>query len=714
MTALPTPNFTLHWTDKGLVNTRKGPRLLCVSQDPPREFWDYYKAHKEALAERGLGVKRDDVTGKWTVLKWSIPSATTVGPTVKPTSTEVVASAAASRLDTPSAGFSVPFPEGVTPYPFQLAGIEYASSRSRVMIADEMGLGKTLQAIGLINHLEAKEPGSIKSVLIVCPASLKINWSREWEKFSTLQHLSVGIVNGTKNGLPDTDVVIINYDLLFRAGIVEKVAKRTWDHVIADEAHYVKNPKALRSQALLGSPRSAPKIKSNRWTLLSGTPVTNRPADGWNLFRFCEPNIFGKWMPYALRYCNGVQTRFGWDFSGASNLPELQTLLRGSFMVRRLKSEVLTSLPSKVRQIIELPCPASVRRELDSVTNQWELAKQSVAELRNRVAKAEADNDLGDLLAMSEKLKEAESVAFNSMSTIRAATGRAKIDQAVEHILDLLDSDPGLKIVVGAHHKDVIAGLEAGLAQKGHRSVKITGDMNTTERQASVDEFQTTPATRVFIGSILAAGVGITLTASSTVVMVEYDWVPASNQQFEDRCHRIGQKDSVLVQYLVSEGTLDAKMAKDVAKKIEVLEQTLDRNAPAAAEVIEEALRDEPAPVRAEREPEDPAKAKRRAERIATAKAMTIRCRLACKQGINEVHSMNNDRASVQNGIGFSKFDTQIGTRLATTAFHRWTDGDVGIAFVLCRKYRRQLSPEVVELLSTVPGFVKQQEGGEA
>jgi len=263
----------------------------------------------------------------------------------------------------------------------------------------------------------------------------------------------------------------------------------------------------------------------------------------------------------------------------------------------------------------------------------------------------------------------------------------------------------------------VIAAIEAGLQSKGHHSVKITGDMNTTDRQASVDEFQSNPKTRVFIGSILAAGTGITLTAASTVIMVEYDWVPASNQQFEDRCHRIGQKDSVLVQYLVSEGTLDAKMAKDVAKKIDVLEQALDRTTgQPAAEVIEKALQDPEPPAASPRTTAEAGREaleqqKRRAERIALAEGMTIRCRLACKQGIDIVHSMNNDRASVANGIGFSKFDTQIGARLATTAFHRWTLNDVGIGFSLCRKYRRQLPEDLIAILATVPGFVKEQKG---
>ncbi|MDZ4224925.1 MAG: DEAD/DEAH box helicase, partial [bacterium] len=354
-----------------------------------------------------------------------------------------------------------------------------------VLIGDEPGLGKTIQAIGVINA----DP-TIKNVLIVCPASLQLNWKREIERWCVreLEYLQ-----------------ITSWDMVKKQRAM--IDSMPFDLVVVDEAHYGKNPESQRSKAVYGAPakgkgeKRKPEdlgIQGRRKLALTGTPIPNRPKEIHPCLRWLHPGEFGNFWPFGIRYCAGHQGDWGWDFDGASNLDELQNRLRGTVMVRRLKEDVLTELPAKRRQIILLDASAVAH----------EIAEE------NKAYEEQVDDLDGEI-----------EVSFAGMSQFRHQTAVAKIPQVVEHVKDVLDGGTG-KLVVFCHHHDVVYGLQGALAEYG--TATLTGETSLKDRQEAVDRFQKDPSCRVFIGSITAAGVGISLTAASHVVFGELDFVPGN------------------------------------------------------------------------------------------------------------------------------------------------------------------------------------------
>jgi len=313
-----------------------------------------------------------------------------------------------------------------------------------------------------------------------------------------------------------------------------------------------------------------PAIRAKRRVFLTGTPLVNRPIELWPIVRSLDPNGLGKsWRSYVTRYCAAHQTNYGWDVSGASNLDELQTKLRATFMVRRLKSEVLRDLPPKVRQVIA--CPADGMTQLVKAEAALFEAHRAVIE-KLQASVDELREQGGDAYdAAVERLRSATGVAFTEMSRVRLDLAVAKLPFVIEH-LDAVVESTG-KVVVMCWHHEV---ADALLAHFGRAAVAVTGKVAIADRQAAVERFQTDPSCTVFVGTIKAAGVGLTLTAASTVVFAEQWWVPGDITQAEDRCHRIGQVNSVLVQHLVVDGSIDATQARVVVAKQEVIDAALD------------------------------------------------------------------------------------------------------------------------------------------
>ncbi len=312
-------------------------------------------------------------------------------------------------------------------------------------------------------------------------------------------------------------------------------------------------------------------IRAKRRVLLSGTPIVNRPIELWPIVRSLDPQGLGKsFWAYAGRYCGAVQTRYGLDTSGASNLDELQQKLRASFMVRRLKRDVLTDLPPKVRQIIEIPA-AGMEHLVDTEKAQY---AQHRAEIERLQAQAEALREAGgaDYAGAVEKLQEATGAAFTEMSAIRHELALAKLPHVIEHVEAAIENTG--KVVVMCWHHDVVDALAAHF---GAEAVVVSGKVSIADRNKAVERFQTESGCKLFIGTIKAAGVGLTLTASSTVIFAELWWVPGDISQAEDRCHRIGQTDFVLVQHLVVDGSIDATQAKTLVEKQDVIDRALDR-----------------------------------------------------------------------------------------------------------------------------------------
>lgn len=586
---------------------------------------------------------------------------------------------------------SFPRPEGLEYLPFQSAGIEYAVDRRATLIADEMGLGKTIQAIGVIN---ATAP---KSVLVVCPASLKGNWERELRKWLTVS-MSIGIADGAD--LPSTDIVIANYDILGRCGLVEDrvregyrgkdekycVATRKWDMVIVDEAHYCKNYKAIRTRAVAGLCESA-----GRLLLLTGTPVVNRPTELWQLLTMLDPQSYGRqqWWWYHKRYCNMEKTRYGVDVSGANTdtLPELQDRLRRTMMIRRLKQDVLTELPPKRRQLIVLDTDEypDLRRAVQSERSDAEMSEARIADAEAAAEVAKCGEESEYATAVKE-LSRASAVAFADMSRVRKDTAVAKAPYVVEHVKEMLENVD--KVVVFAHHHEVVDILMKGLAQ--YNPVSITGETAVAKRQQIVEYFQTNNTVRVFVGSITAAGVGITLTAASTVVFSELDWVPGNMSQAEDRCHRIGQTDSVNVYHIVVDGSIDQRLAQTIVDKQAVIEAATDK---LMSNVVSKAEpKERPATRSLSRDQIDALAAKVTAVQAA-----------ALHDGLRCIAGMDTDYARSRNDVGFSKIDVRIGHDLAARDY--LTPKQAVLAARLCRKYRRQLgSHESVETAHAIIG----------
>jgi SWI/SNF-related matrix-associated actin-dependent regulator 1 of chromatin subfamily A len=487
----------------------------------------------------------------------------------------------ASRAE--DADIEIPVPAGMAPYPFQRAGVAYMKPRKRVLLADQMGLGKSVQAALWINICP-----EVKRVLIVCPASLKRWWMTVMQTW-LVRPAIIGIADSKYSQVvPHSDIVIINYELMSKRvdtgrtkmkdgkivkdyeHVLRESLKGMWDMLIVDECHKIKGDasQVIRSRMVLS-------IEAERILFMSGTPMVNRPRELWNICHHLAPKIFPNKRQFLDRYCKGDSFRD--PDAGASNLEELQERLRLWIMCRRLKHEVLKDLPPKMRMVIELPaegCDSLVKGELLA----FERKEDVLTTMRLRVELAKASETPEDYKQAVSALKQGIQVAFEELSRIRRETAIAKIPAVIEHVSAILSE--GSKVVLFAHHKEVVEKLHAAFSSEAlfmHSDTPAKVD----DRQLLVDRFQSDESIRLIVGTIGTMGVGFTLTASSYVVMAELSWVPGDVSQAEDRCHRIGTKDSVLIQHLVLEGSLDKRMADVLVEKQDIADRTLDQKSQA-------------------------------------------------------------------------------------------------------------------------------------
>lgn len=540
-----------------------------------------------------------------------------------------------------------------------------------VLIADQMGLGKTVEALGVINCIQ-----EIRKILIVCPASLRLNWKREAEKW-LMRDFTIGI--GSSSGLLDTDINIVNWDIL---GKLKKDLEATcFDLLIADEAHMAKNPKTIRAKALFN-------INARRRMYLTGTAISNRPIEIFPLINSLDakrwPNFFG----FAKRYAGAVHNGYGWDFSGSSNLDELQDKLRTTIMIRRLKADVLTELPAKRRQVIELPANGAAKFiERERILEARR--EEAMDDLRAKLELAKVSDNEGAYDNAVAELKNGARLAFEEIARVRHDTAVAKIPSVVEHVKDLIAED-GYKVVVFCHHHDV---QDALMETLGSIAVLHRGGMNDADKQVSVDRFQNDPKVQVFVGSIMASGVGITLTKSSHVVFAELDWVPGNVTQAEDRCHRISQINSVLVQHLVLEGSVDSRMAKILIKKQAVIDAALDTP---HKDRVQQAIENVGNSVTPEVE------SKKASSHDATREQLASEALLITPAQTEAIHAMlrilaglDADHASSKNDIGFNRIDGKIGHDLAGRTYLSAKQAALGRR--IAKKYHRQLPVELME-----------------
>lgn len=468
--------------------------------------------------------------------------------------------------------------------PFQAAGVRYMLAVKRGFIADEMGLGKTIQALATI------EGAGAYPAVIVCPASLKLNWLREARTWLPRRNIIVCDSRTRRAEIEYADVLITNYDvlrvreekqegtqkpLLVPEGLLALLIGRCPRAVVFDEFHYCKNPGARRTRA------AALLAQGAEYRLgLTGTPILNRPNELIAPLKILgRLQDFGGYRGFIAEYCGGVkikQVRGGRtikDTSGATNLERLNKKLRATCYVRRLKRDVLKELPPKVRSMIELPIDNRDeynRARADVVAWLGNRAAQEAEFLRSIAhLSPERQAELIRARRWSAEERAARAEHLVRIEALKQLAARGKLRSALDWVRNFLES--GEKLVLFATHKDIVHAL----AEPWQAPV-ITGETPVPERQAAVDRFQNDPECRLIVLNLRAGGVGLTLTAASNVAFVELGWTPADHDQAEDRCHRIGQHDSVTAYYLLADRTIDIDIWELIEEKRRVVDQVAD------------------------------------------------------------------------------------------------------------------------------------------
>lgn len=421
------------------------------------------------------------------------------------------------------------------PMKFQIRGVRFLERRKgRALIGDDMGLGKTYQALSYL-----KLHPQVRPCVIVCPASLKYNWERElW----THARLDATVAEGRQPSQLDGNIWILNYDIL--PFWLTWLLTQNVQIVIIDECHKIKNREAQRTVACRTLVEQCPQVIG-----LSGTPITNGPVEFFPILNMIDPVEFPSFTDYAFAYCNPRFWRGQMRFNGASNLEELRVRI-APYILRRMKSEVLTELPRTTRTIIPVEIP---RKEYEHAKNEF------IAWLTEVKGKDAA-----------KRAKGAEAIV--KLGQLKQLAARLKLPMIQEWVGDWREQTKQ-KLVIFGIHKRMIAELVTAFPA----SVVVTGSVSNHKRQIAVDQFQTDPKIPFFIGNLQAAGEGITLTAASTTAHTELGWVPAAHDQADDRVNRIGQiARHVDAYYFVARDTVEEKGLKLLDIKRRVVGRVLD------------------------------------------------------------------------------------------------------------------------------------------
>jgi SWI/SNF-related matrix-associated actin-dependent regulator 1 of chromatin subfamily A len=425
------------------------------------------------------------------------------------------------------------------PLAHQKEAIQKLVENKKYILADDMGLGKTTSTI-----IAALESGA-KKILIICPATLKINWKREIENYSDR---TIYIAEG-KHFSTEHDFVIINYDILKNFHDSKKkddsqILASNFDLVVIDEAHYIKNAQAQRTKLINDIVK-----KVDRLWLLTGTPMTSRPIDYYNLLSLVDSPVAKNWMAYVIRYCSGYQfkvvPRKVWNVMGSSNLEELRERTSNT-ITRRLKEDVL-DLPDKIITPVYLRLKSKDYEELMGEYYNW----------------YEKNPDESKSLT----------VQFTKLTKVRQVVANEKISQTIELAENILEQ--GKKVIIFCNFTD---SLNQIVQHFGKSAVKVDGSMTKQDRQFSVDQFQENEKIKVFVGNIKAAGVGLTLTAAEAVIMNDLSFLPSDHAQAEDRAYRFGQKNNVLVYYPIFENTIEGVIYDILNNKKQVIATVMGDN----------------------------------------------------------------------------------------------------------------------------------------
>ena len=446
-----------------------------------------------------------------------------------------------------------------TPKKYQIQAVRFLEeNEGRGILGDDMGLGKTLEAIGWISIHPEKSP-----VVVICPAAVKYQWQRQLQEHAGLDS---EVLEGSKPYPPTKKIVIINYDILSSDSLwpngrrekgarpifpwVETLRGMAPQVVILDELHYIKNRSALRTRACVQLCR-----KIRHVIAASGTPIEKCPVEFFPVLNLIDPLQFGSFMKYAFRYCNPqMGFRGHWNFQGADNLEELHQVV-STWMIRRMKIDVATELPPKIRTV--LPVDISNRK----IYNRAETDFLKWLEERH-----------GEEAA----LRAAGAVGLTRLGQLKQIAAQGKLSALQSWIGDFLEeSGDDDKLVVFCVHRKILAALRKFFP----KSVSLLGGTPTGKRMEILKQFQTDPKCRVFFGQLRAAGVGLDglHKAASNVLFAELGWNFSEHEQAEDRCLRIGQDaTAVNVYYLIGRGTVEEDILEMIQGKHDVCNQVLN------------------------------------------------------------------------------------------------------------------------------------------
>ena len=429
-----------------------------------------------------------------------------------------------------------------------IKNIEYHSEQECVCISVDSPDKLYVCEHGIVTHnttstvIAALESGA-ERVLIVCPASLKINWMREIENYTDK---TISIIEGKK--WESADFVIINYDILKNFHDIKNkeesiILQEGFDLVVVDEAHYIQNVQAKRTKLINDIINKIGKV----W-LLTGTPMTSRPINYYNLLNLVESPVAYNWMAYVIRYCEGYQFNVGnrkvWNVNGSSNLLELRDRTK-THVLRRLKEDIL-DLPDKILTPVYLNLKSKEYESLMGEYYDW----------------MEDDSE-----------KKSLTVQFSKLMKVRQVIAENKIKETCEIAENIIEQ--GKKVIIFTNFTDTLNQIADHF---GKLAVKLDGKMSKPARQHSVDQFQENDKIKVFVGNLKAAGVGITLTAAEAVIMNDLSFVPSDHSQAEDRAYRYGQKSNVSVFYPIFENSIEGIIYDILSQKKNIFETVMGDN----------------------------------------------------------------------------------------------------------------------------------------
>lgn len=451
---------------------------------------------------------------------------------------------------------------------FQKEGVtKMLNMNSNILLADEQGLGKTPQTSSYLRLKQNSSPA-----IVICPASLKLKWQRELEKWGNIKSY---IINGknpeylSEEFLKKYPVWILNYDILGLEdkkekeneiklrkqakeqgirrtkklikvqGWCDELIKHNFKTIICDESQALGEETTIRTRAVTQICEALPEAKK---IMISGTPYETRTSQFYPLLKILKPEEFNNKYKFLMRYCDPVKTYFGWQFNGLSNAEELHSRI-SQFMIRRLKKDVLKDLPPKIRSVIPLQITESERKIYEQKDKELELA-----------------------------VINKEKNVLSKMAELKQVTFEVKKNSAIQYIKDYIENVGKLVVFIWHRHS-----YEVLMEEFGKIAVGIVGGVSLEDRQKAVDEFQNNEKIKLFVGNIKSAGTGITLTSAFTTVFLEFGNTAPGHLQAEDRVHRIGQKaDSVMAQYLILEDSIEQDSMNALNKRAKDLESVID------------------------------------------------------------------------------------------------------------------------------------------